>query len=572
MKILSVLAAGALAVAAGAQTNTLSVNPTGGGFTWNGATGAANFIDLDVQDPSGITLQAFSVPVQNPGGTVGQLDFWITPTTHVGNETNQGLWTQIGSAELTSAGFGVLNTVCVEPTTSGSTFLAQGQYGLAIVYTDLRAQFFGVTTYPSGPYTAPGLSVDNGGASAAAWTGAPLTNFTSGGTTYLACVPNLDVLYAIGNLPHACATISYTGEGSNIKSVSAFDLFDEPNAAQDAAAALTGNSLSFIPNGSGTGYIMTPGVATYVAPTGGQTPFAAADNAEYQVTLAVPLQIPSETGVQLSFDLFVNTNGIISFDQTPGGISASPLDPQGNMQADSTSFFIHHNFDSSLGGEISYEEDAVNGKTYVSYVDVPTASSTSTTPSTVQFQIDHFSGQIDLVFETIDAANLATIIAGDNWLIGWTPAGPSPRTDEFDFTTLTSLTLELPEILPLTVASSTVPLIGQSFDITTSNAPTQSVGANLLAVSQLPSPLDLSVLGAPAGAVTYLDPTQSILNTVSNIPGLGSMTLNLPVANIPALAGLQIYSQTFWLDLAGNPFPFDNIVSSNLLTATVGNF
>jgi len=573
MRILSAIAVGVLAVAASAQTNTVSVAPVGGtGLTWNGASGAANFVDLDVTDAAGITLQALALPVQNPAGTAGNVEVWITPTTHIGQEQTQANWTQIATGALISGGFAVLNTVCLNPTSPGSTFLATGQYGLAVVFLDNRAQFFGVTTYPTGPYTGPGLSVDNGAAQPTAWTTAPLANFVFNGINHVGCVPELDILYASGPVAHACATTAVVGEGSNRSTASAFDLFDEPNASADASAALQGNSLSFIPNG-GLGYIMIPGTATYVAPTASANVLAPADDQEYPIQVIVPLQYPTETGVMLTNDLFINTNGHFSFVQSPGNIANSPLDPQGSMQADADTYFIHHDFDATEAGSgnISWEEDLVNGKTYITWENVEADPAGTVNASTVQFQIDQATGQIDMVFELIDPTGGSTIIGGDNWMIGWSPSGASPRVDEFDYTQLVSETLTLPEVQPFSLEAVGLPLIGQSFDLVTTNDPTPSFGVNLLATSVLPAPFDLSAFGAPAGTGTYLDPNVSILNTIGNLPG-SSLTLTLPVANVPALAGLEIYSQSFWLDFGATPFPFGNLIASNMVTAVVGNF
>ena len=110
------------------------------------------------------------------------------------------------------------------------------------------------------------------------------------------------------------------------------------------------------------------------------------------------------------------------------------------------------------------------------------------------------------------------------------------------------------------------------FDLVTSVEPTASIGVNLLGTTTLAAPLDLGALGGPAGTLLYLDPATSILNTISNIPGVGTMSLTIPVPNNPALSGIEINSQSFWLDLAGANFPFTNVVGSNLVTCTVGNF
>ncbi|MFK7741608.1 MAG: hypothetical protein AB8H80_14915 [Planctomycetota bacterium] len=576
MKILSAIAAGALAIAAGAQSNTINVAPTGTGLTWNGASGANNYVDLDVTDPVGVTIQALGVAVQNAAGTEGNIEVWLTPTTHVGNELNQALWTQIGTGSFVSGGFGANNTICVNPTAVGSTFVPTGQWGLAIVYVDVRAQFTGVTTYPTGPYSGPGLDVDNGAAQAAGWTGATLVNFTFNGILHVGCVPQFDLIYASGNVAHACSTVASIGEGSNRLSASAFDLFDEPAASPDASGALQGNSLLFIPNGTFDGYTITAGGGAFIPPSGNETSLTLMNDEEFQTTLTLPVLLVSDVGVELGLDLIINSNGYVSFVQTPGGLGVSPLDPQGAMQADSLTYFGgYHNFNPAEAGSgvVSFEEDTVNNRLIVTWQDVESDPDLTPNPSTIQYQFDYATGIVEVIYELIDPVGGSTIIGGDNWLIGWSPAGPSPRVEEFDYTTIaaTPLNVQLPEVLPLTLTADGLPLIGQSFDLITSNDPTPSFGVNLLNTATLPAPLDLGALGAPAGTLTYLDPSSSILNTIGNLPG-AQLTLTLPVANVPALAGLEINSQSFWLDFTGAGFPFTNLVASNLVTAIVGNF
>ncbi len=179
-----------------------------------------------------------------------------------------------------------------------------------------------------------------------------------------------------------------------------------------------------------------------------------------------------------------------------------------------------------------------------------------------------------IIFDLIDPVGGSNVSGGDNMMIGWSPAGPSPRTDEFDFATLSGapLTLTQPEVLPFTLENVGPPIINSMFDLVTSVEPTASIGINLLGTTTMATPLDLGALGGPAGTLLYLDPATSILNTISNIPGVGTMSLTIPVPNNPALSGIEINSQSFWLDLAGANFPFTNVVGSNLVTCTVGNF
>lgn len=574
MKILSAIAAATFAASVCAQVQTISVDPAGIGLTYTNP--GANFFDIDVLSPTGVTLQELTCQFNSPAGTVGSIEIWTTPTTHIGNENNTAAWQMIATGTVTAA---ATASVCLNPVGPSTNFLGQGQYGIAVVYVDVNHVFDGTINYPTGPYADANVSIDNGTTQATAWVSAPLNAFTFGGVAYSGTLMQFDLSYSVGPIAHACATCGTTGEGSNISSASAYQLFGEPTPNADASAALQGKVMTFIPNGSGTGYIMTDGTGTgpvYVPPSGNQTVFAPADNAEYQITTAIPFQYPGDTGTQSTNDFFVNTNGYVSLAQMQTAFASAPRAPQEYMQGAAAAYFAYHDYDSSEAGsgDISWEEDLVNLILYVTWENVEGVPDTVANPSTIQFQFELATGIVHIVFEVIDAVGGSTVSGGDNTMIGWSPAGPSPRTDEFDFTTLVSapLTLTQPEVFPFTLESVGPPIIGGQFDLLSSNEPTPSVGVNLLSTSLLPVPIDLSALGAPAGTLTYLDASTSILNTISNIPGVGTMSLTLPVANNPALSGLQIHSQSFWLDLGATPAIFGNLVASNLVTCTVGNF
>jgi len=576
MKILSAIAAVSFAASVCAQVQTLSVDPAGIGLTYTNP--GANFFDLDVTNPAGVTLQELTVQLNSPAGTVGSIELWTTATTHIGNENNTAVWQQRATGTVTAA---ATASICLNPIGPNTLFLPTGTYGIAVVYVDVNHVFDGTLTYPTGPYFDANISIDNGTTQANAWTSAPLNAFQFGNPAvqYNGTLMQFDVAYSVGPIAHACATCGTSGEGSNIHSASTYQLFGEPTPNADASAALQGKVMTFIPNGSGTGYIVTDGTGTgpvYVPPSGLQTALPQMDNQEVGIQTALLYQFPGDTGTQLTQDFFINDNGYVSLEQAQTAFASAPREPQAIMQGASAAYYAFHDYDNSEAGsgDISWEEDLINGILYVTWDNVEGVPNTVANPSTIQFQFEAFTGLVHIVFDLIDPVGGSNVSGGDNTMIGWSPAGPSPRTDAMDFTTLvtTPITLSQPEVMPFTLESVGPPIIGASFDLLASNEPTASIGVNLLSTSTLPAPIDLVALGAPAGTLTYLDAGTSILNTISNIPGVGAMSLTLPVANNPALSGLQIHSQAFWLDLAGTPAIFGNLISSNLVTCTVGNF
>lgn len=574
MKFSSAIVAMTLATSVCAQVQTLSVDPAGIGLTYTNP--GANFFDLTVTSPTGITLQELNLQLNSPAGTVGTIEVWTTATTHIGQEQLQANWQQRSSGAITAA---ATASTCQNALGANSLFFGPGTYGVAVVYVGVNHVFDGTVAYPTGPYFDANISVDNGTTQANAWASVPLTAFNFGGVAYQGTLMQFDMSYSVGPINHACANCGTSGEGSNIHSASTFQLFGEPTPNADASAALQGKVMTYIPNGSGTGYILTDGTGTgpaFVAPTGGETNLPLQDNQEVQVTTQLPYQLPGDTGGGLTQDFYINSNGYVSLDQPQTAFLSAPRDAQGIMQNAAAAFFAYHDYDNSEAGSgnISYEEDLANGIFYVTWDMVEGVPNTVANPSTIQFQFEAFSGLVHIVFDLIDPVGGSTVSGGDNTLIGWSPAGPSPRTDEIDFALLAPNTIALtqPEVQPLTLENAGPPIINSTFDLITSNAPTASIGINLLSTSTLPVPLDLGAFGGPVGTLLYLDPGVSILNTISNIPGVGALSLTLPVANTPSLSGVQINSQSAWLDLAGGNFPFTNVITSNLITCTVGNF
>jgi len=578
MKILSAIAAGAIAISVGAQSQTLQVDPAGLGLTYTNP--GANFFDINVTNPAGITLQALTVALNSPAGTVGTLEVWLNPLSHIGREQQQASWTKI-SEGTTTAGVNTLSCQEATTVTAGipSIYLPPGIHGVAVAHVGVNHVFETIVTYPLPPFADTNIEVLNGSTQATAWASVPLANFAFNGVLYQGTLMQFDLTYAVGQAPHACAVCGSVGEGSNRHSASAYQLFGEPNPNGAASTALQGGVLTFLPNGSGTGYIMTDGTGTaaYVAPNGSETNLPLIDDQVVPVSLAIPLQYPGDTGIQLTTSIEINSNGIVSVGPNPQtNLPAAPTAPQAIMQIGEAAWHCAHDFDNSEAGSgnISYWEDVANAKLYVTWDAVECVPATVANTCTIQFQFDLTSGVVNIIFEVIDTLGGSNVSGGDNFMIGWSPAGVSPRVDEFDFTTLAAAPISLtqPEVLPLTLEATGTPLIGQTFDLVTSNAPTASIGVNLLSSSLLPLPLDIGIFGGPAGTLLYMDPATSFLNTISNIPGLGALTVSLPISNTPALAGLEINSQSFWLDLAGSPFPFQNAVASNLVTCTIGNF
>ncbi|HIE71077.1 MAG TPA: hypothetical protein EYP98_13385, partial [Planctomycetes bacterium] len=187
MRILSsvaILAFSALAFGQSPLTTTFANN--------NGnAVGGAAYVDLDVLDPTGVTI--FSLDI-NTAAAAGSIEVYTVPTTWVGNNSNAAAWTLAGSGSFSvGAGMGTGTSVCMAP----GFHLPQGQYGIAFVQIACNAAY---TTASGGfplVYATAELSLTGGGGTNVPFsTGLFQPRLWNGsihyevGTTAGACLPN----------------------------------------------------------------------------------------------------------------------------------------------------------------------------------------------------------------------------------------------------------------------------------------------------------------------------------------------------------------------------------------------
>lgn len=564
MRILSALCVTGLVSFAGAQS-PLSANPTGQGLTY-GIPGGQNFFDLTVNTT--VTLQAIEVPVQNAVGESGSLQLWQRTGTHVGFEATATGWTQVSTGPYTSPGFGIVALSCQTP----GVVLQPGTYGFAVRYLGVNWQFVGVTTFQT--FSTAEMTLSNGNTQVTPF-GAPLGPFAFGGVNYLGSQFRININYGVGNVPHACAASANYGEGCYKVCASVYQEF---TSAAAASAALQGQGLTLVPNGTFTGYDIVPGVGVYHTPdpvNNVVVTLPAGDDTEHTQALTLPFTYPTDAGPVVTLNLFIHDNGYFSVGSNnvlPGGPNFYPEEQQ-FLNAPETGWWMWHDFNMTEAGSgtIKYEEDLAAGIIYITYEGVESYPTTALNPSTVQFQIDTNSGVVNYVFQTVDAVGGSGVFGGDDWLVGWGPGGPSPNCGQFDIATLTSISANLPEQFPLQLdATSGRPILGTTVDLTTSNETTNpGVGINFLSTVQIPAPgFGLGIVGMP-GCNALLDINAGVGNVITNIMGFGSMTISFAVPNNPTLPGLNIYSQSVWLDGAANAF---GAIISNGVALTIGNY
>ncbi|MFN9332592.1 MAG: hypothetical protein ACK6D1_08325 [Planctomycetota bacterium] len=566
---LSVALAFGAALAAQSPLNVYPAAPVGY-FGWNTPPPIhSNMFDLTVTNQ--VTLQAINTPLLSPIGQQGTFEVWLTNpgiTTYVGNELNAANWTLASSGRIVGKGTtGSLVTLadlsCQQTPAGGGLVLNPGSYGVLLRYVGVTPLLVAVGTPQTignadlsvsggivqyNPWIAPAAPQTGAGFSAWAWRG--------------------QIFYAPGAVPHACAVTSTYGTGCYTVNGSAYQEWTDhatPSAAAAASAALTGRSLKFLPSGSG--YLMLPGNATgYIAPTPAATVVTLADDTENTVTLGAPFNYPGGS----TSTLFVHANGYVSVGSNntlPGGFNDIPEIPQ-MLNAPETAWWSWHDYNPAEAGSGQVKFEQIGSVACITWDGVESYPTTAVNPSTLQFQFDLASGEVTIVWVTIEAQGGTGFLQGSDHIIGFSPGGASPTTGQFNITTLTTQVLTVPERFPLGLGTTSKPLLGTTVSLDTTSPPNIGLGVNFLSTVQIPAPgLDLAILGAP-GCLALADVGAGLGNAISNL-GLPGVTLqsSLALPNNPALAGVRIYSQSAWLDAAANAL---GVVTSNAVELVLG--
>jgi hypothetical protein len=572
MKIFPLLAAASICAVVSAQS-PLAVIPVApvGYFGYNAPSNNTNvYFNLTVNSP--VTLQAIETPLLSPAGQLGTLSVYTCPSTHVGNELNAAAWTLAATGAIVGKGTtGSLATLtaasCQEDAVVPNTgfLLAPGSYGIAVRYQGVNPLLVGVGVLQT--FSNSELTVSSGALQYAAFTSALQGPATAQG--YTAWCFRGNIVYANGSAPHACAESLPYGEGCYKVHGSPHQEFTDsstPSAAGAAAAALNGRNLTFL--NTGTSYVLTQGTNAFIAPTGAANTLALGDDAETQVTLPVPFVYPGGVAT----DFFVHSNGFISVasnNTLPGGLTWVP-DIAVFLNAPATAWWSWHDYNPAEAGSGQVKWEQVGSKLIFTWDGVESYPTTAVNPSTWQMQFDTTTGQVDMVWQTIDAVGGSGFLEGDDHLVGYSPGGISPTGAQINVTTVTGLAIPFPETFPLVLTTTGKPIIGSTISLDTSNPTVPSVGLNFVSTVQIPAPgFDLGIIGA-AGCPAFVDVGAGVGNVISNLglPGL-SMSVNFPLPNNPAFAGIEIFSQSVWLDAAQNAAGF---ITSNGLTLLLGNY
>ncbi|MFN7587641.1 MAG: hypothetical protein ACK5UQ_03925, partial [Planctomycetota bacterium] len=163
-----------------------------------------------------------------------------------------------------------------------------------------------------------------------------------------------------------------------------------------------------------------------------------------------------------------------------------------------------------------------------------------------QLQFDTASGDVQFAFQAI-----STTVNGNAFLVGYSPGGASADPGSVDLSTALVGTINLPaaDILPLTLAGATRPILGTNWSLTTSNVPASVVvGVDVFGFAD-PGINDLFFLGLPGCGL------RSTLDVVGGWISTGATHgYSLPLPNNPAFVGTHLFTTSAALQPTANAF------------------
>lgn len=311
--------------------------------------------------------------------------------------------------------------------------------------------------------------------------------------------------------------------------------FDLANTAM--TAVFTGSSYLFVPAG------------TYVPPTATATVLALPANGEVNVTLPGPMPTPSGNVTALT----VCSEGYVS-GGTGNPVSATPS-ATAWLSSTVQRWGDWHDFNPAAtgGGRVKYE--VVGTIAYVTWDGV--YDNGQTVPNTFQLQFETTSGQVTYVWQNMSGL-------GNGHLVGYAAAGTSRDRGSVDISTaLLAGTLQTAanDNVPLTLAATGRPVLGQQFTLQSTNIPASaSIGVHVFSATEITAGIDLGPFGMP-GCRQFVNVDAPVLY----LPASGSASLTANVPNDPNLAGVNTLVQSVAFASGFNPL---GVITSNGLRLT----
>ncbi|MFM1872471.1 MAG: hypothetical protein RL398_1893, partial [Planctomycetota bacterium] len=305
-------------------------------------------------------------------------------------------------------------------------------------------------------------------------------------------------------LTQQCAATSTSyGTGCYSLSDSIYERFANATAA---APALTGQSMAFSPTGGN--YLVSWGGVGYLTPSGSAVPVFATPSDDGATTVTPSIPLPTPQGPQAV--LQVAANGVVTWGaaaQTyPGSNSYSPT-AAAFLNGANGGFYSWHDYNEAEAGSgrIVYEEVATPAGTVlaISWDNVENYPSTTPNPSTMQMQFNLTTGDVAIVWPSIDSD--ASSPYGSAHLVGYTPPGASVDVGPTALATALPVVTSGSNVSPLAVSASAAPVLGTSVAYTIDNIPANTIlSAAMVSLGQVNPGIDLASIGAP-GCLQLID-------------------------------------------------------------------
>lgn len=304
-----------------------------------------------------------------------------------------------------------------------------------------------------------------------------------------------------------------------------------------------------------TGYTaINSGSASYVLPSATATIVANADDVVQTVTLSQAMPVPGGTTTQLS----ISSNGNIALAATGNGAGFAP--DAGNFLAFAqtvvaAAWHDYHPLQAG-SGKILFEQ--VGTTAYVTWDGVQSYG--GALPDKFQYQFDLVTGNVTVVYQ-------AMMMGASNYLVGYSMAGASPRTEPVDVSVALGAGLQVFDagVQGLTLTTNGLPLVGNAgFGFAVSRIPAVSpIGVMFFGDQPAPG-FDLGFLGMP-GCRAYTNANLTSTAFAATQPA-GTGAQGLPIPNSVTLIGAALTVQALAFTLA-TPL---NLVASNGTQVTVG--
>ena len=314
---------------------------------------------------------------------------------------------------------------------------------------------------------------------------------------------------------------------------------------------LVGQSMTMIPTGSE--YTMLGGIGIFAPPSPAALALTLTDDSETSVALSTPFAYPGGVTSQLT----VCSNGFVSVG-TGNGTGFTP-NTVTLCNAAQTAFWCWHDYNpaSAGSGQVKFEE--VGTIAYITWDGVYSYGQTA--PETFQMQFDLASGFVTIVWQAISGL-------GNAHLVGYSPGGASADPGSLDISAnlATSFSTQAQDTLPLTLTSSSRPILGTNWNMTVSNIPANGlIGLDLLGL-QDPGINDLAFLGAPGCGMR----SSADLSFFWFALGSATHAFVVPVPNDPSFAGIDVFATT--VILTSPPSNAFGGITANAIKGSVGDF